>query len=203
MKCYNFHTVGNPRERTNKRKRFKKEEIVLHLARAGEVTLETLLGMIVSMGELTIAMMGATSKRESARNMWRTIGNHRDIRIDLRSKAALSMMLSRMKKEGLVEGERGTFLLTKKGRKNASRMTLLKKLPFGKNILVIFDIPEELSSKRQWLRNELKCMEFEMIQKSVWRGDVVIPKRFVENIHDLKIENYVHIFEITKLGTMR
>lgn len=184
--------------------KLKREVLLLHLARVGEVTLETLLELGLRMGEIAIAMVGSTSKRQSAYYMWEATKKQKNIHIDLQSKIAFSTMLSRLAKEGLVERKKGKIKITKIGFEtvNSSRLIPLTPLPDKKSVLVIFDIPEKISPKREWIREELKRMGFEMIQKSVWKGNVVIPKEFLKNIYNLKLEEYVHIFEVTKHGTL-
>lgn len=188
------------------KRRFKKEIVLFALARAGEVTIEKLLGLVLGMGEITGAMMGATSKGESAYYIRRAATRDRGIHIDLQSKVALSMMISRLMKEGLIERSDRKISITKKGNETSklSKFITLKSLPEGKSVLVIFDIPESPSGrrKRRWIRKELLAMEFEMIQKSVWRGNIVIPESFLEDIYELKLKDFVHIFEVTKHGTL-
>ncbi len=189
----------------NGAKRLQKEEVLLYLARMGEITFETLLELMLGAGEMIIAMMSGTSKRESLYYISKAAERERNIHIDLQSKVSLYTMLSRLTKEGLVERKREKIKITKKGNEKicSSKLIELKNLPEGKNILVIFDIPEKLSKKREWLRNELKIIGFEMIQKSVWKGSVAIPKKFLKDIFDLGLKNYVHIFEVTQYGTLK
>jgi len=184
--------------------KLKREVILLHLARVGEMALETLLELGLGMGEIAIAIMGSTSKRQSAYYMWEATRKQRNIHIDLQSKVAFSTMLSRLTKEGLVERKKGKIKITKIGLEavNSSRLIPLIPLPDKKSVLIIFDIPEKISSKREWIREELKRMGFEMIQKSVWKGNVIIPKEFLKDIYNLKLKEYVHIFEVTKYGTL-
>ncbi len=188
-----------------KRARLKREVVLLALARAGEVTLQKLLEAVVVAGEVTGTMM-RSSKRESARELMRVATRSHDIRIDLVSKTALSLMVSRLVKEGLVSREGKKVSVTKKGINAFSRKQreYPKKLPEGRYVLVIFDIPEtpEGRRKRQWVRDELVRMGFVMVQKSVWKGDVVIPKLFLKEIYELRLNDAVHIFEVTKYGTL-
>ncbi|MEW6617654.1 MAG: hypothetical protein AB1333_04560 [Patescibacteria group bacterium] len=188
----------------NKEKtKFKKEVVLLHLARAGEITLKRLFELMWGLGDMTIAMIGTTSKRESAYYMWKAASKERNVHIDLKSKVALSMMVSRLAKEGLIERKKKKITITRKGEKISSQKFIqLTPLPKERKIIVIFDIPEKMLEKRYWLRHELRGMGFEMIQKSVWKGNVVIPKEFLKGIYDSKLKEYVHIFEVIKHGTL-
>ncbi|KKU14650.1 hypothetical protein A3I34_01405 [Candidatus Jorgensenbacteria bacterium RIFCSPLOWO2_02_FULL_45_12] len=188
-----------------KKSRFRKEAVLFQLARAGEVTLETLFDLVVGFGEMMIAMGGATSTRESLRRMNAVVTRDRDSRADPQSKAAFSTMLSRLAKDGLIERSKDRISITKSGSKTleSSRIVSLKPLPDEKNILVIFDIPEKFSKKRQWIRYELRGMGFEMVQKSVWSGNVLIPESFLKDVSDMNLQDCVHIFEVTKHGTLK
>lgn len=68
--------------------------------------------------------------------------------------------------------------------------------------IIIFDIPEIERKKRDWLRFALTSLDFHLIQKSVWIGDYKIPIDFLEDLRDLKINNFVEIFEVNKKGTL-
>jgi len=43
---------------------------------------------------------------------------------------------------------------------------------------------------------------FTMLQKSLWIGSNKIPEEFIEDLKEWKIIEYVHIFEVTKKGTL-
>ncbi|TSC82631.1 MAG: hypothetical protein G01um101420_154 [Parcubacteria group bacterium Gr01-1014_20] len=69
--------------------------------------------------------------------------------------------------------------------------------------IVVFDIPEKERRSRDWLREVLKNLGLEMIQKSVWIGKIKIPKELASDIFKLKLENYVEIFQISKTGSLK
>ena len=69
--------------------------------------------------------------------------------------------------------------------------------------IVTFDIPEGERRKRDWLRNALRDMGFEMIHKSVWMGKDGVSEDFLRDIRDLALGDYVEIFQITKAGSLR
>jgi len=72
----------------------------------------------------------------------------------------------------------------------------------NKFIIVVFDIPEIQKRKRNWLRAALKNLDFKMVQKSVWFGRVKIPKEFLDHLCEMKLIDYVEIFEISKTGSL-
>ncbi len=69
--------------------------------------------------------------------------------------------------------------------------------------IVVFDIPEKDRHKRNWLRQALTLLEFNLLQKSVWIGKNKIPKTFLNDLADLNIIDNVHIFGVAKTGTVK
>jgi len=123
-----------------------------------------------------------------------------------------SNFISGLRSDGLIEKE--SFNLTEKGRRKlkALKESCSHKLPNtgaysktegDKYVIVIFDIPEKYKKKRVWLRSALKKLGLELVQKSVWIGRVKIPKDFIDNLAELKLIEYVEIFEISKSGTLK
>ena len=125
----------------------------------------------------------------------------------------LSIFLSKIKRDGLLE-EAGDntnkqFKITQKGK--SKLLQLKNNLPekhyekkIGGNVVIIsFDIPERFRNKRNWFRDVIRNLGFEMIHQSVWLGKTKIPKELVENMGKLDILAYVQIFEISKSGTLK
>jgi hypothetical protein len=52
------------------------------------------------------------------------------------------------------------------------------------------------------MRSALRAMGFEKVQRSVWRGAVKVPQRFIEDLRELRIADYVEIFSVLKKGTL-
>lgn len=128
-------------------------------------------------------------------------------------------ILSRLRKDGLIEREekerkdrnsiwsitkkgRGKLLLLKEKQLFSHRTAQYLKEEDRKLKIVIFDIPERERCKRNWLNFALKNLGFEMLQKSVFIGENKIPKEFLEGLYEREMFNYVHIFEVTKTGTL-
>ncbi len=121
------------------------------------------------------------------------------------------VMLSRLKKDGLVEsGGWGLWRLTKKGRDLARgaedradsyfrARTLSQE---RKNTIVIFDVPESRRKLRDYLRAELMMLGYEQLQKSVWIGGGPLPGAFMDFVREKNLMNTMHIFTIEKRGTM-
>jgi DNA-binding transcriptional regulator PaaX len=88
--------------------------------------------------------------------------------------------------------------------KKKNRKTLINysKEKSDKLIIVIFDVPEKERHKRNWLRSVLASLDFKFLQQSVWIGKTKIPKEFLNDLRDQKMLDYVHIFKISKSGTI-
>jgi DNA-binding PadR family transcriptional regulator len=132
-------------------------------------------------------------------------------------------MVRRLEKDGLIEkkgkeknkGKKNFFMITQKGKEKIGFLRNVKKrmgsLPSSdykgrksnRVTIVMFDIPEKERNKRAWLRSILGRMKFEMIQKSVWMGKVTLPKEFLNDLKDLKLIDFIEIFEITKTGSLK
>jgi DNA-binding transcriptional regulator PaaX len=69
--------------------------------------------------------------------------------------------------------------------------------------IIIFDIPEMERKKRTWLRQALRTLEFNMLQRSVWVGKKKIPKEFLRDLNERDLLPYVHVFAVNKTGTIR
>jgi len=127
------------------------------------------------------------------------------------------VLVSRLKKDGLIKqegiGKQISLTLTSLGIE--TKKELERRLGEGlpnishyhrtageKTTLIIFDIPEKEKHKRQWLRIAIEALGFSMLQKSVWIGRVQLPRDFLIDLKNLNLLMYVHIFTVTKKGTL-
>lgn len=117
----------------------------------------------------------------------------------------LYITLARLKKQHLVTKNEKTWAITEMGRQYfKKKLTNLlpshqdgaTTLSHERNMIIAFDIPETYRRKRDWLRIELKLLNFLPIQKSVWLGPVPLPKVFIENLNKIHILKYLKIFEV-------
>lgn len=124
----------------------------------------------------------------------------------------IAVTLWRLQKEGLVtrDGNRKTarWHLTAIGRsklgefiQNARPVELPSK--DGKIRIVSFDVPEKERWKRSRLRSVLIASDFAMLQRSLWFGQRPLPHFVFDEIKNLKLRHFVHIFEISERGTIR
>jgi hypothetical protein len=76
---------------------------------------------------------------------------------------------------------------------------IAQKLPSGGQLMVIFDIPEDIAHARQQFRYFLKRLSFEQIQQSVWMSDMDHRAIIIETIDDLNLGPYIQLFEAAKI----
>jgi len=118
------------------------------------------------------------------------------------NKKSCKSALSRMRKNGYVENSNGNWRITDKGTKYMNERTeALKQFdsPFtkksSKNLIVLFDIPQKVRNKRDWLRWHLKKFDYEMLQKSVWLGPSPLPKDFLKYLKSIKLDQYMKTYK--------
>lgn len=118
-------------------------------------------------------------------------------------KNTIIVNIHRLKKQGLIaEGEKKKICLTSQGKEIVAyikdRHSILEK-PWDKKIrVVVFDIPEEEKSIRDWFRIELGLSAFKLLQKSVYIGKYPMPDDLYQNLIKNEIFNDVHIFTINE-----
>lgn len=121
------------------------------------------------------------------------------------SKNIFSNELSRLKREGFVEKESEFLRITKKGQEYIKRRQESLSVfasPFSdgsqKNLLVMYDIPEEKKAEREWFRFHLKKFGYKMIQRSVWIGPSPLPEPFLTYLNDIKLKSCIKTFKLAK-----
>lgn len=110
-----------------------------------------------------------------------------------------------LKKRGLICKNDSGWQLTAKGLEHTKSMqkpTEKFVSPFEskapKNLLLMFDIPQEKTVYRNWLRDQLREFNYVMVQKSVWVGPSPLPSEFIKFITDLKIKDCIKTFKLAK-----
>jgi len=192
-----------------KAKKFFRRKIILDkLAAVGDSSAEILLGLV--METLIIAKAMCLPPRQ-AQNTLRYSQTPR-IETDIRSRMAFWTLLSKLKKEKLIaKNKSGRISITKRG---AEYLRLKSEQPSWSKqyvpsiktdeeiILVIFDIPEEVRGKRDWLRFHLARCGLRPLQKSVWWGESALPEELLKDIRKFNILPYIHVFSVQKEGTV-
>ncbi len=139
--------------------------------------------------------------------------NYKGIRVNIfgipefnnTSPGVLSTTIHRLHKRGLIQKEGDDWQITTIGKKylkkkQESLKQFSRELGPGtpKNLIVMFDIPEEHKAEREWLRWHLKKFEYEMIQRSVWVGPSPLPKEFTEYLRRIKIHKYIRTLKLAR-----
>lgn len=110
--------------------------------------------------------------------------------------------IRRLQKHGFVEKTGNNYSLTQKGKLLANYILKIKKVSAqkwdGKYRVVIFDIPEEKSAVRDWLRRELFLLKYKKLQKSVFIGKHPLTEDLIKNIKRNKIGNFVNYLLVEK-----
>ena len=126
-------------------------------------------------------------------------------------------LLYKLKRDGLIEERsRSGKIVLGLTRRGATKLAELKKRSESRYpaptyngqesdrfTIVAFDIPETERKKRAWLRSALQRLELRMVQQSLWMGKRRIPAEFIRDLGNLRLIEYVEIFEITKAGSLR
>ena len=70
-----------------------------------------------------------------------------------------------------------------------------------KNLLLIYDIPEERKKERDWFRRQLRNFDFVMIQRSVWVGPSPLPIEFTDYLKRIGLQKEFKTFKLAKVYT--
>ncbi len=108
-------------------------------------------------------------------------------------------------KNGYINKKEGKFFINKKGKEllKENKKTFLKNFNVienngPKNLLLLYDIPEDMKNKRDWFRRTLIKFGFIMIQRSVWVGPSPLPKEFLKYIKSIGLKDNIKIFKLEK-----
>lgn len=190
----------------------RRDRALLALATAGDVALDTLLKIIsapIMLAQLPaeVARYGSAADLSKIRASvdFGESGVFRDI-------AELSIYIARLRRQGLViKKKEGYMTITEKGlsmlKDSFSIPSYARRYKISKATpriitMVIFDIPETENEKRDWLRFQLKSLEFRKVQGSVWLGQHPLPEDFLYDLKRYRMLSYVHVFSINRSGTI-
>jgi len=182
--------------------------------------LEALIDSVLSVGDLIDALLSSGYGASYSRMEFNLRAKERKREGRLfkeRERQRYYSLIYKLKRDGLIKEvdsmgneflkatpkgkERFRFL--EKRRENALPSVDYNKQKYNKFVIVVFDVPEKERRKRDWLRSVLKRLELKMVQKSVWIGKVKIPKELLDDLFNLKLLDYVEIFEVSKSGSLR
>ncbi len=102
------------------------------------------------------------------------------------------------------------YQITKEGKKYfESKKKFLRgfKSPFSsaspKSLMVIYDIPEDQKTLRDWFRKQLRVFNYKMIQRSVWVGPTPLPKEFLLYVENIGLKDKFKTFKLAKPYTFK
>jgi len=110
-------------------------------------------------------------------------------------------------KNGYLEKREGKFFVSKNGKtflkKSKIKGSQLRKFePIKnnnpKNLLLLYDIPEDMKKERDWFRRTLIKYSFIMIQRSVWVGPSPLPKEFLSYVKSIGLKDSIKTFKLEK-----
>lgn len=113
-------------------------------------------------------------------------------------KSVYNQNIYRLKKNGYLNQDQDTFILSSKGVAYYTNQYrhIKSKIEKKNKIIFIFDIPENKKKVREWIRFQIKFWDFEMIQKSVWVGYGPFPLEFLNRLKLLEVDKCVKIFNV-------
>ena len=124
------------------------------------------------------------------------------------NKQSIRNSFSKMKQKEFIKINDSYVKITKQGQNYLiNKNSILKSFEFsiGKNdkrdLLVLFDIPEEQRKERTWFRRHLIKFGYIMIQRSVWVGPSPLPKEFINYTKEIKIKDCIKTFKLAKSYT--
>ena len=127
-------------------------------------------------------------------------------RVHARQKAinigSFNQHIYRLHKKGIIESRGDEIHIHRENllKFSIKKNSVLKNIFPNKTekVLISFDIPEKKKKTRDWLRNQIKYWDFEMIHKSLWLGYGPLPKEFNDRLKQLGVNENVRIFKIRK-----
>ncbi|MBP6911728.1 MAG: hypothetical protein KBB88_00820 [Candidatus Pacebacteria bacterium] len=122
-----------------------------------------------------------------------------------KNKATYNTELSRLKKKGYIKYDRETVMLKDREFVVKHLLPNSKRPVVDKNIqlIIMFDIPENIRGMRHWIRSQLKLWGFTKMQQSVWSGYGPLPKEFIDEIKKHKLQKYIQVLQSKKMHTLR
>ncbi len=105
--------------------------------------------------------------------------------------------------DGLISVEDKNLILTARGRVYLKNKVLYEnnfissfKENSPKDLLVMYDIPEDKKPEREWFRRHLIKFGYIMIQRSVWVGPSPLPKDFLDYVKKIGLKDNLKTFKL-------
>jgi len=118
----------------------------------------------------------------------------------------LANRCSYLKSREYIKEINGTYFITHKGEEFLDKKNkgVLKRFESNKtdkdpkDLLLLYDVPEDKKTHRDWLRRELINFHYIMIQRSVWVGPSPLPKEFTEYLKSIGLKDTIKTFKLEK-----
>ena len=118
----------------------------------------------------------------------------------------LANRCSELKNGGYIKEINGDYFITYKGEEylNKKEHNNFKKFTSGdtennpKDLLILYDVPQDQTSLRNWFRRELRNFNFVMIQRSVWVGPSPLPKEFTAYLKEVGLKDKIKTFKLAQ-----
>jgi DNA-binding transcriptional regulator PaaX len=147
----------------------------------------------------TIIALLFSGKHASQKEMWRQIyGIPREVQI---SRSQVNNAVTKLKQHGWIEkkiiNDKVYYAITKQGKTQA---LIYNSKTFSRtrgktSTIVIFDIPEEKRTFRNFVRRLLQNMDFTMLQRSVFITPYILPEDFYTLLREMKLLEYFLFIE--------
>ena len=181
----------------------KKEKFLNFSKRIGLASL-AVLWCLEERGEFILESMTGESRRKSLSrkldeiNNLKTIDEYYEILKNL-GKNTAKTIIWRLEKKGLVKKTDNKLILTETGKSfyDDIKNKINKKESWdGKFRIVMFDVPENRKSQREFLRYALRRQEYNQLQKSVFLGKFPLEKDFIESLIEKNIYQYLRMIVV-------
>ena len=67
-----------------------------------------------------------------------------------------------------------------------------------RNLIVMYDIPEDKKKEREWFRRHLQKFDYHMLQRSVWVGPSPLPKDFLAYVKSIGLSKQIRTLKLAK-----
>lgn len=188
------------------KKNSQNKEAINLPSKIGTATLALLFGLaesglstlieLIELGDKKMGMAGAIMKGLSKKSFW---DYYKELK-ELKENSARTI-LWRLQKKGLVDKKENQYFLTKLGSGfiKKFREKNPEKQWDGKWRIVMFDIPEKMREKRNWLRFQLSNSEYKSLQESVFIGKYPLEEDFFKEIINQNLRHFIKLVTIGEI----
>ena len=120
-------------------------------------------------------------------------------------KQSVRNQFNNLYQDGYIDKVKGYYILNKNGKEylNKNKKKQLKNFEpvennSPKNLLLLYDIPEDKKQERDWFRRTLIKFGFVMVQRSVWVGPSPLPKEFLDYVKSIRLKDSIKTFKLEK-----